>query len=160
MLIGLLECDTMSDNSWDYADPFLLEVVVSKSQIDGLKHVNNAVYVSWCQDAGWQHSMALGLGIEQYHGLDRAMAIRRGEYDYIQAAHLGDELTVATWLTASDGKLLMERRFQIIRKSDGATLLRGRWDLVCIQISSGRPKRLPAEFRDVYGDAVVAVESD
>jgi acyl-CoA thioester hydrolase len=150
----------MNGKIWDYDNPFLIEVVVDESQIDGLNHVNNAVYVTWCQDAGWQHSMALGLGIEHYQELDRAMAIRHGEYDYVQAAYLGDELSVATWLTASDGKLLMERRFQVVRKRDGATLLRGRWDLVCIQISSGRPKRLPVEFRDVYGAAVVEVEKD
>lgn len=148
----------MNEYCWDYENPFLLDVVVGQSHIDGLQHVNNAVYVTWCQDAGWQHSMSLGLGIEQYHQLDRAMAIRRSEYDYAQSAYLDDELTVATWLTKTDDKLSMERRFQLIRKRDGATLLRGRWDLVCIQISSGRPKRMPTEFKTVYGHAVVSAE--
>lgn len=146
----------MNEYCWDYENPFLLDVVVDKSHIDGLQHVNNAVYVTWCQDAGWQHSISLGLGIEQYHELDRAMAIRRSEYDYAQSAYLDDELTVATWLTKTDDKLSMERRFQLVRKRDGATLLRGRWDLVCIQISSGRPKRMPKEFKTVYGHAVVS----
>ncbi|MGH1372179.1 MAG: acyl-CoA thioesterase [Cellvibrionaceae bacterium] len=145
----------MSDFVWDYQNPFLIDVVVEASHIDGLQHVNNAVYVTWCQDAGWQHSISLGLGIEQYHQLDRAMAIRRSEYDYAQSAYLGDELKVATWLTKTDDKLSMERRFQLVRLRDGATLLRGRWDLVCIQISSGRPKRMPAEFKTIYGDAVI-----
>ncbi|MAZ88021.1 MAG: thioesterase [Cellvibrionaceae bacterium] len=145
----------MSASNWDYDNPYLLDVVVEESQIDGLQHVNNAVYVTWCQDAGWQHSIALGLGIEQYHELDRAMAIRHSEYDYAQAAYLGDDISIATWLTASDDKLSMERRFQVVRKHDGVTLLRGRWDLVCIQISSGKPKRMPPVFREVYGAVVV-----
>ncbi len=150
----------MSECVWDYDHPFLIDVVVEASHIDGLQHVNNAVYVTWCQDAGWQHSISLGLGIEHYHELDRAMAIRRSEYDYAQSAYLGDELTVATWLTKSDNKLSMERRFQLVRKSDGATLLRGRWDLVCIQISSGRPKRMPEAFKTIYGDAVTEIKSE
>ncbi len=145
----------MSDSWWDYEDPFCIDLVVDSSHIDGLQHVNNAVYVTWCQDAGWQHSLSLGLGIEQYHELDRAMAIRRSEYDYAQSAYLNDELKVATWLTKSDNKLSMERRFQLVRKRDGATLLRARWDLVCIQISTGRPKRMPVLFKTVYGDAVI-----
>ncbi|WP_439134982.1 acyl-CoA thioesterase [Pseudomaricurvus sp.] len=141
---------------WDYPTPFLLDVAVSDQDIDGLQHVNNAVYVSWCQDAGWAHSQALNIGLKDYQELDRAMAIRRSEFDYLQAAYLGDELKVATWLTGNDNKLSMERRFQLVRASDGATLLRARWDLVCIEISSGRPKRMPALFKDVYGEVVIS----
>jgi acyl-CoA thioester hydrolase len=54
-----------------------------------------------------------------------------------------------------DGKLSMERRFQLVRDSDGATVLRGRWDLVCIELSSGRPRRMPAEFLDTYMPVIV-----
>ncbi|GAB3097669.1 acyl-CoA thioesterase [Aestuariicella hydrocarbonica] len=140
---------------WDYPTPFLLDVSVEEKDIDGLQHVNNAVYVSWCQEAGWGHSKALGIGLKDYQALDRAMAIRRSEFDYLQAAYLGDSLKVATWLTGNDNKLSMERRFQLVRASDGATLLRARWDLVCIQISSGRPKRMPTSFKEVYGSVVV-----
>jgi hypothetical protein len=34
--------------------------------------------------------------------------------------------------------------------------LRGCWDLVCIELGSGRPKRMPAEFLKVYGAAIQA----
>lgn len=37
----------------------------------------------------------------------------------------------------------------------GLTVLRGRWDLVCIEIASGRPKRMPREFSEIYLPAVV-----
>jgi acyl-CoA thioester hydrolase len=49
----------------------------------------------------------------------------------------------------------MERRFQLVRDSDGATVLRGRWDLVCIELSSGRPRRMPAEFLGTYMPVIV-----
>jgi Predicted thioesterase len=79
--------------------------------------------------AAWAHSQALGLGLHDYQRLNRAMAIRRSEYDYLLPSVLGDALTLGTWLVASDGKLTMERRFQLIRNSDQATLLRaaGTW---------------------------------
>lgn len=148
---------TVDEYQWDYPNPFIVDVTVGPSHIDGLQHVNNAVYVSWCQDAGWAHSISLGLGLDEYQALDRAMAIRRGEYDYLQSAYAGDGLQVATWLTGNDNKLSMERRFQLVRVSDGATLLRARWDLVCIEISSGRPKRMPADFKRIYGAVVIDV---
>ena len=39
-------------------------------------------------------------------------------------------------------------------RPDGSTVLRGRWDLVCIELSTGRPRRMPPEFVQVYGAAV------
>ena len=140
--------------AWDYPNPFTQTLAPQAQDIDGLNHTNNAVYVRWCEQIGWAHSESLGLGLEDYRRLDRAMAIRRGEYDYILPTFEGERLTLATWLTASDGKLVMERRFQLVRDSDGATVLRGRWELVCIDMASGKPRRMPAEFLDIYGAAM------
>jgi acyl-CoA thioester hydrolase len=141
---------------WDYPHPFTLPVTPCAQDIDGLNHTNNAVYVQWCEKVGWAHSEALGLGMADYLRLDRAMAIRKAEYDYVLPSLQDEALTLGTWITASDGKLTMERRFQIVRNSDGATILRGRWDLVCIEVGSGKPRRLPPEFCQIYLPALVA----
>jgi acyl-CoA thioester hydrolase len=140
---------------WDYPQAFTLPVKPQREDIDGLNHTNNAVYVQWCERIGWAHSEQLGLSLDDYRRIDRAMAIRRGEYDYLLPTGLDDELTLATWLSASDGKLTMERRFQLLRNRDQATILRGRWELVCIELSSGRARRMPPEFCAVYLPAIV-----
>jgi acyl-CoA thioester hydrolase len=140
---------------WDYPKPFLLPLAPQPGDIDGLNHTNNAVYVQWCEQVGWAHSESLGLSLADYRRLDRAMAIRRGEYHYVLPSFLGDRLTLATWIFAGDGKLTMERRFQLIRDSDRATILRGRWELVCIELSSGRPRRMAPEFSRIYLPATV-----
>jgi len=140
--------------AWDLPRPFTQAVQPTADDIDGLHHTNNAVYVQWCEKVAWAHSEALGLGLDDYRRLDRAMAIRRGEYDYLLPTVPGNELVLATWLAASDGKLTMERRFQLVRRADGATVLRGRWELVCIEITSGRPRRMPPEFCRVYLQAI------
>ncbi len=146
----------MTQFAWDHASPFILEKRVGPDVIDGLQHVNNAAYVAWCEEVAWQHSESLGVSLADYQELDRAMAIRHSEYDYILSAYEGEELRIGTWLMASDGRLSMERHFQIVRASDGAVLLRGVWQLVCIQISSGKPRRMPKEFLGAYTPAVVA----
>lgn len=140
---------------WDYPSPHCLAVSPRAEDIDGLNHTNNAVYVRWCEQVGWSHSVALGLDLDDYRRLDRAMAIRHGGYDYLLPSFEGEALVLGTWLTAGDGKLSMERRFQLRRLSDGQTLMRGKWDLVCIDISGGRPKRMPPEFIEAYQAAVV-----
>ena len=136
--------------NWDHPRPYTLPVMPQPGDIDGLNHTNNAVYVQWCEAVAWAHSEALGLSLADYRRLDRAMAIRRGEYDYLLPTAAGEALTLGTWLVASDGRLAMERRFQLLRNDDGATILRGRWQLVCIELSSGRPRRMPPEFCEAY----------
>ena len=141
--------------TWDYPTPFTLAATPQSGDIDGLNHTNNAVYVQWCEKAGWAHSESLGLTLTDYQRLDRAMAIRRGEYHYLLPSALGEPLMLATWLLACDGKLSMQRGFQLVRLSDQTTLMRGQWDLVCIALGSGRAQRMPSEFCEVYLPAVV-----
>lgn len=140
---------------WDYPDPFLVEHRVSREDIDGLDHTNNTVYVKWCEQVAWAHSVSLGLDLDHYRALNRAMAITRADYEYLQASREGDELLTATWIVGWDRRLTLRRRFQIIRPADGVTILRGSMQFACIEISSGRPRRMPAEFIEGYGPAVL-----
>jgi acyl-CoA thioester hydrolase len=84
------------------------------------------------------------------------MAITHSEYHYLQASREGDEIVIGTWIVGWDRRLTMRREFQAIRIGDGVTLLRGAMRFACIEISSGRPRRLPPEFIAGYGPAVLA----
>ncbi|WP_225772590.1 acyl-CoA thioesterase [Pseudomonas sp. Marseille-Q5115] len=140
--------------NWDLPSPFTLDLRVSADDIDGLGHANNAVYVTWLERCAWRHSGYLGLDLVEYRRLDRAMAVLRHEIDYLAAAYEEDELVMGTWIIDWDQRLKMNRRFQLIRPSDGATLLRAQTTFVCIELSTGRPKRMPSEFIDGYGCAI------
>lgn len=143
------------DQLWEYPNPHILRTRVQAEDIDGLNHTNNAVYVDWCQQAAWAHSVALGLDLNRYRELDRAMAITHSEFHYLQASREGDEIAIATWIVDWDRKLTMARRFQVVRLADGVTLLRAGMRFACIELSSGRPRRLPKEFITGYGPAVL-----
>ncbi len=140
--------------TWDLPDPFVIELTVLADDIDGLGHANNAVYVSWLERCAWRHSQHLGLDLAEYRRLDRAMAVLRHEIDYLASAYEGESLRMATWIVESDQRLKMDRRFQLVRPADGVTLLRARTTFVCIELSSGRPKRMPPEFVEGYGKAL------
>lgn len=140
--------------NWDLPSPFTLNLRVTADDIDGLGHANNAVYVSWLERCAWRHSGYLGLDLVEYRRMDRAMAVLRHEIDYLAAAYEDDELVMGTWIVDWDQRLKMNRRFQLIRPSDGATLLRAQTTFVCIELSTGRPKRMPSEFIDGYGRAI------
>jgi acyl-CoA thioester hydrolase len=93
------------DRLWDFPNPHILRTSVHAEDIDGLYHTNNAVYVDWCQKVAWAHSVALGLDLERYRELDRAMAITRSEFEYLQASREGDEVAIGTWIVEWDEKL-------------------------------------------------------
>lgn len=136
--------------NWDHPDPFTRRVAPQPADIDGLNHTNNAVYLQWCEATAWAHSEALGLSLADYRRLDRAMAIHHAAYDYLLPTQVGDDLLLGTWLLPGDGRIKMERRFQLLRERDGATVLRGRWELVCIELGSGRARRMPPQFCAAY----------
>ena len=141
--------------SWTLPDPFVIDIVVQSEDIDGLGHANNAVYVSWLERCAWRHSQSLGLDLAEYRRLDRAMAVLRHEIDYLASAYEGDQLQMATWIVESDQRLRMTRHFQLKRPADDLTLLRAQTTFVCIELSSGKPKRMPAEFIEGYGRALL-----
>jgi acyl-CoA thioester hydrolase len=145
---------TVASLEWDLPGPFTIELEVMPADIDGLQHTNNAVYVKWCERAAWTHSESLGLDLARYQQLSRAMAITRSEFDYLAASRLGDKISVATWITNWDGKLTMQRCFQVQRIDDGITLLRGRMKFACIDLESGKARRMPPEFIEGYGKAL------
>ena len=144
----------MTDESieidWDRPDPFFVDVVVAADQIDALGHTNNVHYLAWLQDCAWAHSRARGVDEALMVELDRAMAVRETSMTYLAATHEADALRVGDWITACDRRLRARRAFQIVRLRDGVTVLRAAIDYVCIEISTGRPARMPTAFADAY----------
>jgi acyl-CoA thioester hydrolase len=137
-------------SGFDLPAPHLTELAVGASDIDAYNHVNNAVYVTWCDRSAWEHSAALGLPIERCLEIDRGMAVVRTVIQYLRPALLGDAVHVATWIVPVDSRLRVRRRFQIKRIGDESTLARAEIEYACIELSSGRPTRWPPEFRERY----------
>jgi acyl-CoA thioester hydrolase len=145
--------------TWLLPNPFLNTWKVTSDQIDHYQHANNVAYVRQLEVTSWAHSNHLSLTIEQYQALDRGMAISRHEINYLAAAHVNDMIDCATWIVQCDNKLKLVRQFQFIRRSDQQTLLTARTEFVCIALSSGKPKRMPKEFIDIYGPATLPQQS-
>jgi acyl-CoA thioester hydrolase len=144
---------TASSAPFELPAPHLIELAVQPSDLDAYGHVNNAVYLGWFDRVAWSHSAALGVPLTECLTLRRGMAAQRIEVDYLRAAQAGDRLLAATWIVSGDGRLRAERRFQIRRVTDGATLARARIDYVCINLDSGRATRMPAAFARAYRPA-------
>ncbi|WP_372965070.1 acyl-CoA thioesterase [Marinobacter sp.] len=141
---------------WDLPNPFTLDITVRPDDTDRLGHANNVVYVRWLEDVSWAHIESLGMTWALHEQTGKAMAITRTEVDYLASANAGDELVLGTWLTDWDGRFRSARQFQLVRRIDGKTLLRGLSTHACVDLKSQRPARAPKEFAEILSGARVS----
>jgi acyl-CoA thioester hydrolase len=135
---------------WDHDNPYCISVLATSSDIDSFGHVNNGVYIKWLEQLAWAHSTAVGLSEADCVAMSRGMAVRKINVEYLSACYAGDEVIVGNWISASDGKLRVTRRYQLIVPAKNITVMRGEVDFVCMNLQSGRPARFPARFTDAY----------
>jgi acyl-CoA thioester hydrolase len=123
---------------------------VAPEEIDEYAHVNNTVYLQWLDRIAWAHSSKLGVPLEHCIAIRRGMAVRHTRVDYLEAALLDDNLLIATWLVACDGRLRCTRRFEILRVSDSKRVLDAEIEYFCLNLDTGKPCRFPREFSELY----------
>ena len=126
---------------------FEMTLTAGPEHIDELGHVNNAVWVQWIQQVAVTHWDAVA---DAQHKDAYYWIVVRHEIDYLRAAVLGDRVLVGTWIADTDGKLRVQRRFQVRRATDGETLARARTHYVCINLDSGRAARMPEILQRAY----------
>ncbi len=123
--------------------PFELRATVQESDIDGLGHVNNTVYLRWVQDVATAHWEALASPEAQEQIV---WVVVRHEIDYHIAAMMGDEIVLRTWVGAAT-RATFERHTQIIRGADAQLLARARTLWCPIDAQTRRPTRVDATTR-------------
>ena len=122
---------------------------VEEKHLDQLAHVNNVQYVSWMQDVALAHSQTLGLGFEDYLRLNHAMVASEHHVKYRKACFAGDELVLRTWL-GEQNAFSSIRHYIFYRAIDQAIVFQAHTLWICVEISTGRLKRLSPTFSQAY----------
>lgn len=136
--------------NWEVREPFVQPVTVQPGDIDEFGHTNNVVYLQWLERVAWAHSQALGLSMDDYRRLNTGCVARKHELEYLAPTFAGEQLLLGTWVQENDGRLSMWRSYQIVRPADNRTVLRARTFWVCVDLKTGKPKRMPTEFVEAY----------
>ncbi len=128
---------------------FDLQITVQPEHIDILGHVNNVVYVAWMQDVATAHIETLDVGLQQYLEMKHAMVAVEHHVQYRKAALEGDEIILRTWLNDINA-LYSFRQYAFFKASDHSLLFTGSTKWACVEIASGRPKRMSPTFIQAY----------
>nr|WP_279578595.1 thioesterase family protein [Acinetobacter sp. NyZ410] len=133
----------------DMSSVFDLRIKVKPQHIDVLGHVNNVVYVQWMQDVASAHIETLGVGLDQYLEMKHAMVAVEHHVQYRKAAMLDDDVILRTWLYEINA-LYSFRQYAFFNAKDHSLLFTGNTKWACIEIASGRPKRMSPTFIQAY----------
>nr|WP_262086587.1 thioesterase family protein [Acinetobacter sp. I-MWF] len=133
----------------DMSSVFDLRIKVKPEHIDVLGHVNNVVYVQWMQDVASAHIETLGVGLDQYLEMKHAMVAVEHHVQYRKAAMLDDDIILRTWLYEINA-LYSFRQYAFFNAKDQSLLFTGNTKWACIEIASGRPKRMSPTFIQAY----------
>lgn len=128
---------------------FDLELQVQPEHIDVLGHVNNVMYIQWMQDVAAAHIETLGLGLAHYLELKHAMVAVEHHVQYRKAALEGEHIILRTWLDDINA-LYSFRQYAFYRPKDQSVLFMGNTKWACIEIETGRPKRMSPSFTQAY----------
>ena len=126
---------------------FELLVRVLETDIDGLGHANNTVYLRWIQDVAVAHSVAVGLDVEAYRALGAVFVVRRHEIDYLRPVLRGDDLLLRTWIDSMFAAKCL-RATELYRGEELVARASTTWG--CIEMATGRPTRIPPAIRDAF----------
>jgi acyl-CoA thioester hydrolase len=124
---------------------FIARRRVEWRDIDTARHVNNAAYINYIEDAGWQVAAAHGWPAHRVNEEGFAIIARRHQIEYRLPALLDDELEIATYV--SDVKRASaNRHYRITRPRDGALVMQARTLYVWVNLHTLQPMRVPPHF--------------
>ncbi len=110
--------------------------------IDALGHVNNAVYVRWIQDIAVAHWYAVAAPAVADHVV---WVVVRHEIDYRAPSHLGETLTLRTWVGEAPKGARFDRHAEILGP-DGKVRVRALTTWALLDRDSRRPLRVTPEI--------------
>ncbi len=130
---------------------FSIRRQVEWRDIDAMWHMNNAMYLTYIEDAAIHVCEAHGWPLERMTEAGFGILVRRHLIEYRQAAKLGDELDVATWFSDMRHTTGI-RHYTVRRASDGELLAQARTRHVWVDLKTGKPIRIPEYFLDDFRD--------
>jgi len=134
----------------DFRPSFAVDLEVLPEDLDDLGHMNNAVYLNWLDQSHLAHTFHLGVTPERMRASGCALVVRHVDLVYLGASRLGEIARVGTCIADCDCKLRLQRRFQMVLRESGKTVLRGHIDYISVDFQKGRPMRMPGDYAEAF----------
>lgn len=122
---------------------FTTEIQMRFRDLDAMGHVNNAVYLSYCELARTQFYMKHAFK-RSLHDIDFILA--HVDIDYVAAAEWGDQVEVSVW-PSTIGESSFTLSYELRDKKSGRLLASSSSVLVSYDYKEKKSKPIPPGFR-------------
>ena len=119
---------------------------VEEDSIDDLDHINNLAYLSWCLDAAEGHWNSIA---DESLRNRYVWVVLRHEIDYKEAAFLGEELEIETWVSTAEG-VRSNRNYRIRRIEDNKLLIKAMTSWCLLDAKTLKPTKITSEIRTLF----------
>jgi len=123
-------------------------IIVSAEAIDANGHANNIEFVRWMQEAAVAHADAAGCTAATL-AAGATWVVRSHQVEYLRPAVKDDRIDVRTWV-ADFRRAFSRRKYEFLRQSDQTVLARGETNWVFVDVSTGRPRSIPANIASMF----------
>jgi YbgC/YbaW family acyl-CoA thioester hydrolase len=124
------------------------EVMFFDTDCGGVVH--NLAYLRMIETCRTRLAALMGMDLPTMSETRIFPVVTRTEVDYKRPAKLGDWITIRGRLDEMS-RARFWCAFEMIRESDGATLVTARQSLALVSMPDGKPVRLPAGWADKWG---------
>jgi len=134
---------------------FAMRRKVMWQEIDPVGHVNNAEYLGYISDCGFEVAEAYGWPAARMLATGFGIVVRRHRVVYLEPALLGDEIEVATYVY-NMRRATASRVYTITRVRDGVLLAKADVFYAWVNLQTGLPARIPADFAADFTPNIVS----
>ena len=125
------------------------EFRVRSCDVDAFGHVNNAVYLQYCEGARNDYMLQKGLTFSDFQNWKEGPVLYAARLDYVQPAYTDDELLIEGEFIIT-GKTRFRIRHDMKLKSDGTLICHADLDFAFVNLETNRPCRIPKAFYDAF----------
>jgi len=111
-------------------------------EMDEYWHVNNAVYLSYLEQAAIDHGAQLGFDIPHLAKLGGLLVVGQHDIEYVRPARYGDTLDIATWVSEVGPSSLL--RHATMRRPGGDLSIRAQTRWVWVDLARRESAPVPA----------------
>ena len=134
-------------------EPLSLRYQVSWGDISVDYQQSYRAWVDLMIECGLRSGVRYGWTAQRSQEMDKIFVARKLWLALDEPARHGDELSITTWL-ADPGRSTITRQYTAQRLRDGASIACARILWVYLDLSSGRPARMPAEFMENFREHI------
>lgn len=125
---------------------FEKRIIVTKDDLDDLKHVNNVRYLSWIQDISKEHWKAAASKEMQENFV---WVVSTHYLQYKTSAVLNDEILIRTHIEKSEGAI-STRIVEMLCANSGKLILNSKTEWCLLNAKTLRPMRISEETKNIF----------